>query len=174
MEYLQFFVLIQFVNVAIQFPIIIITIITGVDGGGKDSCQGDSGGPIIIRKGDQHIQVGIVSWGEGCAREDFAGVYSRISHVNDWMESVVCGCWEVSSATFCGDFVPDGEECPTPPPVFVPDPDCGDLEGFVDEFGDPCSWYEFNDSPGCPVYGDIGGGSGFDDITPLEACVRFR
>jgi secreted trypsin-like serine protease len=37
----------------------------GVNGGGKDSCQGDSGGPIVIRDGDRHIQVGVVSWGYG-------------------------------------------------------------------------------------------------------------
>jgi secreted trypsin-like serine protease len=37
----------------------------GVNGGGKDSCQGDSGGPIVIRNGDEHIQVGVVSWGYG-------------------------------------------------------------------------------------------------------------
>jgi len=38
----------------------------GVNGGGKDSCQGDSGGPIVIRNGNQHIQVGVVSWGKCC------------------------------------------------------------------------------------------------------------
>jgi hypothetical protein len=36
----------------------------GVNGGGKDSCQGDSGGPLVIRNGNEHIQVGVVSWGK--------------------------------------------------------------------------------------------------------------
>lgn len=40
----------------------------GVDGGGKDSCQGDSGGPLNI-SGDPWLQLGIVSWGHGCARK---------------------------------------------------------------------------------------------------------
>jgi hypothetical protein len=140
---------------------------------GKDSCQGDSGGPIVVRKGNQHIQVGIVSWGEGCARADFPGVYSRISHVNGWIESVVCGCWGVESASFCQGFVDNGEECPTPSPVFVPDPDCEDYDGYTDEFGDPCSWYILNDSPSCPRYGTVPGGDGFQDILPVEACVSF-
>jgi secreted trypsin-like serine protease len=43
----------------------------GADGGGKDSWQGNSGGPIVICNGDKHIQVGVVSWGQGCAREQY-------------------------------------------------------------------------------------------------------
>lgn len=38
----------------------------GVLEGGKDSCQGDSGGPLFDMNG---MQVGVVSWGVGCARE---------------------------------------------------------------------------------------------------------
>ncbi|MEV8564167.1 serine protease [Streptomyces sp. NPDC051322] len=48
--------------------------------GGVDSCQGDSGGPMF-RKDDAGawIQVGIVSWGQGCAEPGYPGVYSQVS-----------------------------------------------------------------------------------------------
>ncbi|ARF54834.1 S1 family peptidase [Streptomyces gilvosporeus] len=51
-----------------------------LDTGGVDTCQGDSGGPMF-RKDDSgaFLQVGIVSWGEGCARPGKPGVYSEVS-----------------------------------------------------------------------------------------------
>jgi len=57
----------------------------GEQEGGKDSCQGDSGGPISLGSGGTARLVGIVSWGEGCARRLKYGVYTRISAVADWI-----------------------------------------------------------------------------------------
>eukprot|EP00547_Thalassionema_nitzschioides_P010936 CAMPEP_0194262470 /NCGR_PEP_ID=MMETSP0158-20130606/46563_1 /TAXON_ID=33649 /ORGANISM="Thalassionema nitzschioides, Strain L26-B" /LENGTH=294 /DNA_ID=CAMNT_0039002629 /DNA_START=32 /DNA_END=915 /DNA_ORIENTATION=+ len=57
---------------------------------GKDSCQGDSGGPLFRRTGNEFEQVGVVSWGRGCSREKFPGVYSRVSGQIEWIKSEIC------------------------------------------------------------------------------------
>lgn len=55
-------------------------ICAGFQQGGVDTCQGDSGGPMFRKDNNNAwIQVGIVSWGEGCARPNFPGVYTEVS-----------------------------------------------------------------------------------------------
>ena len=47
---------------------------------GVDTCQGDSGGPMVGKDATgQWVQVGIVSWGLGCARDGYPGVYTQVS-----------------------------------------------------------------------------------------------
>ncbi|XP_030649808.1 transmembrane protease serine 9-like [Chanos chanos] len=61
----------------------------GLLAGGKDSCQGDSGGPMVSKQGSRWIQSGVVSFGRGCARPNFPGVYARVSQYQDWINSQI-------------------------------------------------------------------------------------
>lgn len=57
--------------------------------GGEDSCQGDSGGPLFQERRGILVQTGIVSFGEGCARQRIPGVYARTTAFADWISSFV-------------------------------------------------------------------------------------
>ncbi|XP_047480398.1 clotting factor G beta subunit-like [Penaeus chinensis] len=61
--------------------------------GGKDSCQGDSGGPLVYQSPEhgRWEQIGIVSWGSGCAGVGTPGVYTRLTSYIDWINSVIEG-----------------------------------------------------------------------------------
>ena len=104
-------------------------------GAGKDSCQGDSGGPLVIKGdgGSTDVQVGVVSWGEGCALDPFPGVYARVSHAYEWIQTEVCnGSEYASEAGF------DCSSISTDPPVFSPtnSPTGGDERNFFEKLID--------------------------------------
>jgi secreted trypsin-like serine protease len=59
-------------------------------GGRTDACQNDSGGPLVCLDGDkQPVLVGIVSFGKGCARPNYPGVYSNVASYTEWIHQVI-------------------------------------------------------------------------------------
>jgi secreted trypsin-like serine protease len=58
--------------------------------GGVDSCQGDSGGPLFATVGGTRVQMGVVSWGIGCGKNHFPGVYAEVNSpiIRDWIRAV--------------------------------------------------------------------------------------
>jgi secreted trypsin-like serine protease len=65
-----------------SFPSVICA---GLLEGGRDSCQGDSGGPLFSTFKGVRMQIGLVSWGSGCARPGKYGVYTRVSTFARWI-----------------------------------------------------------------------------------------
>ena len=63
-----------------------------------DSCQGDSGGPLqALDFLKRPYQIGLVSFGFGCADINWGGVYTRISTYEDWIRSYAKDARFVSS-----------------------------------------------------------------------------
>ncbi|EDL08998.1 RIKEN cDNA 1700036D21, isoform CRA_c, partial [Mus musculus] len=57
--------------------------VCGYNEKGGDACQGDSGGPLVCEFNKTWVQVGIVSWGLGCGRIGYPGVYTEVASPND-------------------------------------------------------------------------------------------
>lgn len=57
--------------------------------GGLDACQGDSGGPFVANIAGKATQIGVVSWGKGCALRLKYGVYTRVSSYAGWLSDTM-------------------------------------------------------------------------------------
>lgn len=54
----------------------------------RDACSGDSGGPITMDLGDGRMSlIGVVSFGNDCAVQNFPGIYTKISNYYDWINN---------------------------------------------------------------------------------------
>ncbi len=73
----------------VSYTIYSSQVCAGYASGGIDACQGDSGGPIFVLAGGIYYQVGVVSYGNGCARAFNPGVYTRVASYSSWITSTI-------------------------------------------------------------------------------------
>ncbi|XP_066294919.1 complement factor B-like [Branchiostoma lanceolatum] len=60
----------------------------------QDACKGDSGGPFMceVERDDKTrcwVQLGIVSWGDGCAAEGRYGYYTHLPKLMPWVKDTI-------------------------------------------------------------------------------------
>jgi len=125
------------------------------DGTVVDTCQGDSGGPLVCENQGKWTVYGATSWGRGCGRAEYPGVYSRVQAQLDWIEATMSGVVPTRAPQTCNEQTSTG-----------PDPwgDC------MCSGGRTC--YE-RGYRGCPYSGG-GFSSSFHAATCKECECRFR
>ncbi|CAH1790894.1 unnamed protein product [Owenia fusiformis] len=104
---------------------------------GRDACFGDSGGPLICSGDGYFRQYGIISWGPPDDCGLMSGVYTKVAHYVDWINSIISqeGGWgEFSSWTKCDGCPEEGRRsrvrvCTNPEPVG--NGTCADPQGKI-------------------------------------------
>ena len=97
--------------------------------GGIDTCVGDSGGPLFVDTGERVEQVGVVSYGRGCAEPLFYGIYTNVAVYRGWIAEYVA----LTDPGVPTDDRPRGPVTGVAPvPVGAPFPAPGDGSPFAD------------------------------------------
>ncbi|XP_074860697.1 vitamin K-dependent protein C [Carettochelys insculpta] len=61
----------------------------GHPGNKQDACVGDSGGPMVTKFKNTWFLVGLVSWGEGCGRQEKFGIYTKVNQYLEWIQQQI-------------------------------------------------------------------------------------
>lgn len=115
---------------------------------GNDACEGDSGGPLLFTCSESSdiYQIGVVSFGIGCAVEGFPGVYSNLQHqfISNFIQSSLEQIgetnkgFETSEYSNCTLANENNEILPTMYPTFPSDWTC-DISFFNADDGCDCN-----------------------------------
>lgn len=57
--------------------------------GGHESCRGHDGSPLVTRYEGTSFLTGVVSWGKGCDRPGYYGIYTKVANFLKWIEIVM-------------------------------------------------------------------------------------
>ena len=103
-------------NAPISYNGFIVGFLTcaGFQAGGVDTCVGDSGGPLFAEVDGVIQQVGITSFGRGCAEPNFFGIYTHVSSYISWLANYIAVPDQPNPPT--GDNVPRANNQPLTEP----------------------------------------------------------
>jgi len=143
--------------------------------GGVDTCVGDSGGPLVVDIGGRLEQVGVVSYGRGCAVPLFYGIYTNVSAYRSWISEFVALPEPVTPPV--ASELPRGPADGSTAPIALTAPVARPVEGVANPF-EPIASNSASDAPDRDesrfLFGGVGATTPLAGIALLLFALRRR